>query len=145
MPAAHSPQGCFIPELPRRFVAVIAEARGAMRGIEASASPGGDGDGLLGLEALRRFHEIYRLRIELEIETAAVLWRTAEVVYALTDASEALRRRLDNERVGGAASLAAVRARREGLAERERLVLGDRVARDPGQAPARDEESLKAA
>jgi hypothetical protein len=139
MPAASSPLGSFVADLPRRFSMVIADARGAMSGIEASAAENGQGDGLLGLEALRRLHEIYQLRIELEIEAAAVLWRTAEVVCALTDASEALRRRLDDGGVGGATSLAAVRTRRARLSERERVAL------DQGALPPSGEEQARAA
>jgi hypothetical protein len=80
----------FAAAFPTRFADVMAEAQGAMAGILASA---GNGSGLIPPEALHRLHEIYRLRVELEIETANVLWRTAEVVCALTDAIEALNRR----------------------------------------------------
>lgn len=73
-----------------RFAAALDEARGAMAGIEASAAGNG---GLIPPDALQRLHEIYRLRIELEIETAGLLWRTAEVVCALTDAIDVLNRR----------------------------------------------------
>lgn len=77
----------FAADFPARFADVLADARGTMAGISASAV---NGAGLIPPEALRRLHEIYRLRVELEIETAGVLWRTAEVVCALTDAIEAL-------------------------------------------------------
>jgi hypothetical protein len=80
----------FASTFPARFAAVLDEARGAMAGIAAS---GGANGGLIPPEALQRLHEIYRLRIELEIETAGLLWRTAEVVCALTDAIEVLERR----------------------------------------------------
>jgi hypothetical protein len=73
----------FAAAFPARFANVLADARGTMAGISASAD---NGAGLIPPEALQRLHEIYRLRVELEIETAGVLWRTAEVVCALTDA-----------------------------------------------------------
>ncbi len=80
----------FAAAFPARFAGVIAEARGAIAGIRASSNGGGD---LLDSEALRCLHEIYRLRIELEIEAAAVLWRTAELVCSLTDAVDVINRR----------------------------------------------------
>jgi hypothetical protein len=81
----------FAAAFPARFAGVIAEARGAIAGIRSSSQNGGGG--LLDTEALRCLHEIYRLRIELEIEAAAVLWRTAELVCSLTDAVEVINRR----------------------------------------------------
>jgi hypothetical protein len=84
------PTGQFAATFPARFAGVIADARGAMAGIAAST---GNGTGLIPPEALERLHEIYKLRVELEIETANLLWRTAEVVCALTDAIESLNRR----------------------------------------------------
>jgi hypothetical protein len=80
----------FAARFPARFADTLSEARGTMAGISATAA---DGNGLIPPEALQRLHEIYRLRVELEIETAAVLWRAAEVVCALSDAIEALNRR----------------------------------------------------
>jgi hypothetical protein len=80
----------FAATFPARFADVLADARGTMAGIAAS---GHNGAGLIPPEALQRLHEIYRLRVELEIETAGVLWRTAEVVCALTDAIEVLNKR----------------------------------------------------
>lgn len=80
----------FAAAFPARFANVLADARGTMAGISASAS---NGAGLIPAEALQRLHEIYRLRVELEIETAGVLWRTAEVVCALTDAIEVVNQR----------------------------------------------------
>lgn len=80
----------FAATFPARFTQVLADARGTMAGIAASA---GNGAGLIPPEALQRLHELYRLRVELEIETAGVLWRTAEVVCALTDAIEVLNTR----------------------------------------------------
>lgn len=81
----------FAAAFPARFAGVIADARGAIAGITSQArNAGGD---LLDSDALRCLHEIYRLRIELEIEAAAVLWRTAELVCSLTDAVEVINRR----------------------------------------------------
>lgn len=89
MPNRSSPSASrFSASFPRRFAAALADAQGAIAGIAASA-----GDGGLAPDALRRLHEIYRLRVELEIETAGVLWRTAEVVAALADAIDVLGRR----------------------------------------------------
>lgn len=70
----------FSTTFPGRFATAMADARGAIAGIVAS----GDRE-LVDVRLLARAHEIYRLRIELEIETAAVLWRTAEVVSALAE------------------------------------------------------------
>jgi hypothetical protein len=81
----------FAAAFPARFAGVIADARGAIAGIRSSAQNGGGG--MLDSESLRCLHEIYRLRIELEIEAAAVLWRTAELVCSLTDAVEVINRR----------------------------------------------------
>lgn len=75
----------FSATFPRRFAAAMADARGALAGIAASG-----GRDLVDASVLARAHEIYRLRIELEIETAAVLWRTAEVVSALAEATACL-------------------------------------------------------
>ena len=80
----------FASTFPGRFAAALDEARGAMAGIAASAT---DNGGLIPPEALQRLHEIYSLRIELEIETAGLLWRTAEAVCALTDAIDVLNQR----------------------------------------------------
>lgn len=81
----------FAATFPARFGSVIAEARGAIAGIRSTSQNGG-GD-LLDSDSLRCLHEIYRLRIELEIEAASVLWRTAELVCSLTDAVEVINRR----------------------------------------------------
>jgi len=81
----------FASAFPARFAAALDEARGAMAGIAATAAGNG---GLIPPEALQRLHEIYRLRIELEIETASLLWRTAEAVCALTDAIQVLNDRV---------------------------------------------------
>jgi hypothetical protein len=80
----------FAATFPTRFGRVLAEARGAIAGIAASAQRGRS---VIDPETLRRLHEVYRLRIELEIETAGVLWRTAELVCAITDAVDVLNRR----------------------------------------------------
>jgi len=90
----------------------MAEARGAIAGIDASAA-----NGLLDVRALRSLHEIYRLRVELEIEAAGLLWRTAELVSALgeaADLAQAYRRAAggNGARGNGGVSVAAVGARR---------------------------------
>ena len=86
----------FSATFPQRFAAALAEAQGTIAGIAGIAASADGRRGLIDAETLRRLHEIYRLRVELEIETAGVLWRTAEVVCALADAIEVLsRRRLD--------------------------------------------------
>jgi hypothetical protein len=84
------PSSDFALRFPGRFSAALSEARGAMAGVAASAA---NGTRLLDPESLRRLHEIFRLRIELELEVAAVLWHTAEVVCAMADATEVLNRR----------------------------------------------------
>lgn len=81
----------FAASFPQRFAEALADAQGAIAGIAASGE--GDGRGLIDAEAMRRLHEIYDLRVELEIETAGVLWRTAEVVCAMADMLELLSRR----------------------------------------------------
>lgn len=92
MPDRGSPSASrFSATFPRRFAAALADAQGAIAGIAASAQPGG----VIGSEAMRKLHEIYRLRVELEIETAGMLWRTSEVVAALADAIDVLGRRGD--------------------------------------------------
>ena len=90
-----SPSGSLPPRFsetfPERFAAALADAQGAIAGIDASA---GSGEGsLIDAATLGRIHELYRLRIELEIETAGVLWRTAEVVSAIADTLQLLGRR----------------------------------------------------
>jgi hypothetical protein len=86
----------FSATFPQRFAAALADAQGTIAGIAGVAASSDGRRGLIDADTLRRLHEIYRLRVELEIETAGVLWRTAEVVCALTDAIEVLsRRRLD--------------------------------------------------
>src|SRR5687768_785419 len=81
----------FSATFPRRFAAALADAQGTIAGIAASATSARGG--LIDAENLARLHEIYRLRVELEIETAGMLWRTAEVVAALADVMDALGRR----------------------------------------------------
>ena len=93
MPSRGSTSGSrFTATFPRRFAAALADAQGAIAGIAAS---GQGGSGLIATDALGKLHEIYRLRVELEIETAGVLWRTAEVVAALADVLDVLSRRGD--------------------------------------------------
>lgn len=92
MPSAGTPSvSRFAASFPRRFAEALADAQGAIAGIAASGN--GEGAGLIDADAMRRLHEIYDLRVELEIETAGVLWRTAEVVCAMADALELLGRR----------------------------------------------------
>jgi hypothetical protein len=78
----------FAASLPARLARALGDARGAMAGISASAR-----GGAIDAETLRRLHEIYRLKVEVELETAAILWRTAEVVRALTDSIQLIERR----------------------------------------------------
>lgn len=84
-------RSAFAATFPDRFAAAVAEARGAMAAVEASAAPGGER--LLSDADLRRLREVYGLRVELDIEVAGILWRTAEVVRAVADALERLGRR----------------------------------------------------
>lgn len=86
-----SSQSHFAATFPQRFAQALADAQGAIAGITASAAP--REGALIDPESLGRLHELYRLRIELEIETAGVLWRTAEVVSAMADALHVLSRR----------------------------------------------------
>jgi hypothetical protein len=107
----------FSATFPQRFAAALAEARGTIAGIAASADE--ERGALIDAESLRRLHEIYRLRVELEIETAGVLWRTAEVVCAMADAIEVLSRRRLNVPAPplpwlGAIAPAEIESRREG-------------------------------
>jgi hypothetical protein len=85
------PSSDFALRFPGRFSIALSDARGAIAGVAASASKGRGG--LIDPGTLRRLHEIFRLRIELELEVAAVLWQTAEVVRAMTDATRVLHRR----------------------------------------------------
>ena len=80
------------------------------RGDGRACSPASGREGVAE-DALARLHEIYRLRVELELETAGVLWRTAEVVCALTDALTAIAER-DRGPGGGARALLGAEDRR---------------------------------
>jgi hypothetical protein len=92
MPARETlPSSDFALRFPGRFSEALSDARGAIAGVARSAGNGRGG--LIDPESLRRLHEIFRLRIELELEVAAVLWHTAEIVCAITDATEVLNRR----------------------------------------------------
>lgn len=84
-------RSAFAATFPDRFAAVVAEARGAMAAVEAGAVPGGER--LLSDADLRLLREVYGLRVELEIEVAGILWRTAAVVRAAAAALEWLGRR----------------------------------------------------
>lgn len=105
----------FSATFPQRFASALADAQGTIAGITASAGSGEEA--LLDVPSLARLHELYRLRIELEIEAAGVLWRTAEVVCAMADAIETLGRRRtaagSDRRLAGT-SPAAVEGRRAG-------------------------------
>jgi hypothetical protein len=94
----------FSETFPHRFAAALADARGAIAGIVASGER--RGGGLIDARSLRTLHELYRLRIELELETAGVLWRTAEVVAAMADVLELM------GRAEGAVPPASIEARR---------------------------------
>jgi hypothetical protein len=78
----------FAASFPDRLVKALDDARGAMAGISASARAG-----RIDAATLRSLHEIYRLKVELELETAAILWRTAEIARALGDAIQVIERR----------------------------------------------------
>jgi hypothetical protein len=124
----------FASTFPARFAAALDEARGAMAGIAATAAGNG---GLIPPEALQRLHEIYRLRIELEIETAGLLWRTAEVVCALTDAIDVLNRRARPVPLPPAGWLGGLA---RGVAERRRarVAIRDEQARRTARRPDLD-------
>jgi hypothetical protein len=117
LPSGEASLARFSATFPRRFAAILAEARGTIAGIAASADE--RSGSLIDAESLRRLHEIYRLRVELEIETAGVLWRTAEVVCAMADAIEVLSRRrpvvpAPPQAWLGAIAPAEIESRREG-------------------------------
>ncbi len=73
---------------PERFSAALEGARGAIAGIESAH----ESNGLLDRESLLRLQEIYRLRVELQLESASILWRASQAVRALSEASVALSR-----------------------------------------------------
>jgi hypothetical protein len=99
----------FASGFPERFGSVLSGARGALDGIGAAGANGKGGEALLDAESLRCYHEIYRLRIELELETAAILWRAAEVSWALVDTIEAVNRTLGGDGAAVEADAAAGR------------------------------------
>jgi hypothetical protein len=86
----------FSTSFPSRFEAALQTARGAVQGIEAASGNGGAKGDLLDADSMRVYHEIFRLRIELELETAAVLWRAAESAWALLDLADMLTEKLDS-------------------------------------------------
>ena len=100
-----------------------------MAGISSSAR-----SGAIDAETLRRLHEIYRLKVEVELETAAILWRTAEIVRALTDSILLIERRGRVEESDDAGWLGTLQ-----LAEieerRARLSLIERRPRIPVERP----------
>ena len=105
-------EGDFASTFPGRFASAMDHARGVMAGLQSGLGREGVAD-----VALARLHEIYRLRIELELETAGVLWRTAEIVCALTDSMTALADRGRGPGGGNRALLGAeVRRRAAGIA-----------------------------
>ncbi|MSO40903.1 MAG: hypothetical protein EXQ70_03260 [Solirubrobacterales bacterium] len=87
IPPALHPSPNFAKAFPERCEAVLADARDAVEVLNAHSN---GGERMLGARKLRSVHEIYRLRVELEIESAAILWRTSEAVWALNDAIDAL-------------------------------------------------------
>jgi hypothetical protein len=97
----------FAAGFPERFSDALESAKGALEGI---GSMSGAGEGMLDFDNLHRYHEIYRLRIELELETAAVLWRAAEAAWALLDVGEVLSRKLEGEQ-GAALTEGVIRRR----------------------------------
>ncbi|MGH2956625.1 MAG: hypothetical protein ACRDL6_06485 [Solirubrobacterales bacterium] len=115
----------FASEFPRRLEAALGGARGVVCGIEAAAVNGDNGAGLLDAGSLRVYHEIYRLRIEVELEAAAVLWRAAEATWSLIDAIEAIDRTLQ----GGRAAVPA-----DSVAERRSVLPRRPTPLDPAEA-----------
>jgi len=71
-----------------RLERVRAQAEGAISGIVA-LSPRGRRS-LIDEVTLRRLQDTYRLRIEVELETAGLLWRTAELVRGVGELLQAL-------------------------------------------------------
>jgi hypothetical protein len=92
----------FGASFPSQAEAALERARGVVQGIDAVSGDGGANGELLDGESLRAYHDIYRLRIELELETAGVLWRAAEAAWALLDVADALTNKVDG---GEAAAL----------------------------------------
>ncbi|MSO40416.1 MAG: hypothetical protein EXQ70_00685 [Solirubrobacterales bacterium] len=89
MGSASGSPDAFAATFAQRFADAVNAARAALEGIDP-ATVGSGVSGLLEPGALHRLHEIYALRIELELEAASLLWRSAEAIAALHDASEAL-------------------------------------------------------
>jgi hypothetical protein len=122
----------FSANFPERFAAATSQARGVMGALEASARPGRGG--VLDAASLARLHEIYRLRVELELETAGILWRTAEMICSLTDVVEVLRSGPGRGGPGGDRALMdsiAARRNRAGIT-------ADRAAGTPDLEAARE-------
>jgi hypothetical protein len=136
MPARETlPSSDFALRFPGRFSEALSDARGAIAGVARSAAGNGRG-GLIDPESLRRLHEIFRLRIELELEVAAVLWHTAEIVCAITDATEVLNRRRAADADAGA-WLTGISADEVG-SRPARLALRAQQARGPTRWPDTD-------
>jgi hypothetical protein len=104
----------FAASFPSRFEAAMQTARGVVEGIEAASAEGEGRGELLYIESIRAYHEIYRLRIELELETAAVLRRAAESAWALLDVADAMAGKVED---GEAAAL------RESVAKRRAAIV----------------------
>lgn len=98
----------FASEFPERFASAIGSARGALEGIHSAMAAERDG-GSLDVESLRRYQEIYRLRIELELESAGILWRAAEVTWALLDTLDAVNAIREGDAPGARAATVAGR------------------------------------
>lgn len=77
----------FAGGFPSRFEAAISDARGALAGFVHAATE----RDLIDAATLARLHENFRLRVELEMEVASIMWQTAEIVCALSDACDVLR------------------------------------------------------
>lgn len=131
-PGPRLEEGDFASTFPARFATAMDRARGVMAGLQSGLGHEGVAD-----DALVRLHEIYRLRIELELETASVLWRTAEIVCALADSMTALANR-DRDQAGGTRALLGAEVRRRAAGIEPTGSLGGRPAlalTDLGGAP----------
>ena len=127
----------FAASFPERFSTALESAKGALEGIDSMS---GASRGMLGFENLHRYHEIYRLRIELELETAAVLWRAAEAAWALLDVGEVLSRKMQGEQ-GAALTEDVIRRRASIVVPRPPFV----EAETGGGVPPQQEPGQQAA
>lgn len=124
----------FAASFPSRFSDALESAKGALEGIDSMSGEGPGGRGMLDFDSLHRYHEIYRLRIELELETAAVLWRAAEAAWALLDVGEVLGRKLQGEQ--GAALTEGVIQRRASIVVPRPPFIDKETAGDRAEPPA---------